>query len=69
MIQGRGKMPAKDRGKITKRIPANDGKLPQRPEGWEDRLRLVGDAQFVAVQWSGRDHPCWPLPTKTQDDR
>ena len=36
--------------------------LSQRDEGWDDRLRRVGDARFVEVQWSGRDHPCWPLP-------
>jgi hypothetical protein len=35
-----------------------------RDEAWEDRLRTVGDARFVEVQWSGRDHPCWPLPRK-----
>jgi hypothetical protein len=42
--------------------------LRQRPEGWDDRLRLVGDARFVEVEWSGRDHPSWPLPIKKQDD-
>jgi hypothetical protein len=36
----------------------------KRDEGWNERLRLVGDARFVEVQWSGRDHPCWPLPKK-----
>ena len=36
----------------------------KRDEGWDDRLRLVGDARFVEVQWSGRDHPSWPLPKK-----
>jgi len=36
----------------------------QRDEGWDERLRLVGDARFVEVQWSGRDHPVWPLPKK-----
>jgi hypothetical protein len=35
-----------------------------RDEAWQDRLRTVGDARFVEVQWSGRDHPCWPLPKK-----
>jgi hypothetical protein len=36
----------------------------QRDEGWDERLRTVGDARFVEVQWSGRDHPSWPLPKK-----
>lgn len=36
----------------------------KRDEGWDERLRLVGDARFVEVQWSGRDHPSWPLPKK-----
>ena len=36
----------------------------QKDEGWEDRLRLVGDARFVEVEWSKRDNPTWPLPTK-----
>ena len=34
----------------------------QKDEGWEDRLRLVGDARFVEVEWSKRDNPSWPLP-------
>jgi hypothetical protein len=29
----------------------------QKDEGWEDRLRLVGDARFVAVERSKRDNP------------
>jgi hypothetical protein len=36
----------------------------QRDESWEDRLRLVGDARFIDVEWSGRDRPSWPLPGK-----
>ena len=36
----------------------------QRDEGWDERLRLVGDANFVEVQWSGKDDPSWPLPKK-----
>jgi hypothetical protein len=36
----------------------------QRDEAWDERLRLVGDARFTEVEWSGRDHPCWPLPVK-----
>jgi hypothetical protein len=34
----------------------------RRDEEWDERLRLVGDARFVEVEWSGRDHPYWPLP-------
>jgi hypothetical protein len=36
----------------------------QKDEAWEDRLRLVGDARFVEVEWSKRDNPSWPLPIK-----
>jgi hypothetical protein len=36
----------------------------QKDGGWEDRLRLVGDARFVEVEWSKRDNPSWPLPIK-----
>jgi flagellar biosynthesis/type III secretory pathway protein FliH len=36
----------------------------KKDEGWEDRLRLVGDARFVEVEWSKRDNPSWPLPIK-----
>jgi hypothetical protein len=35
-----------------------------RDKGWHERLRLVGDARFTEVTWSGRDHPSWPLPRK-----
>jgi len=38
--------------------------VSQRDEGWDERLRLVGDANFVEVQWSGKDEPSWPLPKK-----
>jgi hypothetical protein len=31
---------------------------------WDTRLRTVGDANYVAVPWSTRDQPCWPLPKK-----
>jgi hypothetical protein len=43
-----------------------DGKAApnQKDEGWEDRLRLVGDARFVEVEWSMRDNLSWPLPIK-----
>jgi hypothetical protein len=36
----------------------------QKDEGWEDRLRLVGDARFFEVEWSKRDNPSWPPPIK-----
>jgi hypothetical protein len=36
----------------------------QRDESWNERLRLVGDANFVDVAWSGKDDPSWPLPKK-----
>jgi hypothetical protein len=36
----------------------------RRDEHWDDRLRTVGDARFVEVEWSGKDHPVWPLPKK-----
>jgi hypothetical protein len=36
----------------------------QKDKGWDERLRLVGDACFTEVTWSGRDHPSWPLPRK-----
>jgi hypothetical protein len=36
----------------------------QKDKSWEQRLRLVGDARFTKVAWSGRDHPSWPLPRK-----
>jgi hypothetical protein len=36
----------------------------QKDDGWVDRLRLVGDARFVEVEWSGRNNPSWPLPIK-----
>jgi hypothetical protein len=62
-------MAAKDRRKSIKPTSADDSPLPrQRPEGWDERLRLVGDARFVAVEWSGRDDPSWPLPMKRRDD-
>jgi hypothetical protein len=45
--------------------PAADNKAEkQRDKSWDERLRLVGDANFVDVPWSGKDEPCWPLPKK-----
>jgi len=49
----------------TKTEAARDMKAPNcRDEDWDDRLRTVGDARFVDVEWSGKDHPVWPLPKK-----
>ena len=38
--------------------------VSRRDKAWDERLRLVGDARFVNVAWSGRDAPSWPLPKK-----
>lgn len=57
-------MPNQPRRKEAKAKPDDPQARGQRDEAWEDRLRLVGDARFVEVQWSGRDNPCWPLPKK-----
>jgi hypothetical protein len=43
---------------------ANRTARSKRDPAWDNRLRLVGDARFVEVEWSGRDHPSWPLPKK-----
>jgi hypothetical protein len=34
----------------------------QKPSDWNERLRQVGDARYVEVEWSTRDQPSWPLP-------
>jgi hypothetical protein len=39
----------------------------RRDADWDERLRLVGDARFVEVEWSGRDDPYWPLPKRQAD--
>ena len=55
----------KDRSKNAEpaRASPRDGKARnRRDESWDERLRLVGDARFTEVEWSGRDHPNWPLP-------
>ena len=52
-----GKHPGAPRAADTK-----SGK--QKDKSWDERLRLVGDARFNEVTWSGRDHPSWPLPRK-----
>jgi len=38
-------------------------KAKRKDEQWDDRLRRVGDANYVAVDWSLYDKPNWPLPT------
>jgi hypothetical protein len=50
------KMPASGADDRSERKP--------RDESWDERLRLVGDANFVHVAWSGKDNPSWPLPKK-----
>ncbi|MGH6673183.1 MAG: hypothetical protein ACRECV_14580 [Xanthobacteraceae bacterium] len=60
-------MAAKVRRKQTGPSGAGDGPgevRKPRDEAWDERLRHVGDARFVEVEWSGRDHPCWPLAIK-----
>jgi hypothetical protein len=58
-------MPNRQRRKTAEPARADDRKAPdRRDERWEERLRLAGDARFVEVEWSGRDHPSWPLPAK-----
>jgi hypothetical protein len=37
-------------------------KPKRKDENWDDRLRRVGDANYVAVDWSPLDKPNWPLP-------
>ncbi len=46
----------------SSRTGAGGDTQKHRDEGWEDRLRRVGDARFVEVEWSERDSPHWPLP-------
>jgi len=58
-------MPGKMRRDKSEAAGADDGRdLKQRGEAWDERLRLVGDANFVDVEWSGKDNPSWPLPKK-----
>jgi hypothetical protein len=58
-------MAGKVRRSKTGTARADDkSELKHRDEGWDERLRLVGDANFVHVEWSGRDNPSWPLPKK-----
>ncbi len=61
-------MPTKSRRKNTRPVRGKNKQdkkaRKQRDKGWDERLRLVGDARFVEVRWSGRDDPSWPLPAK-----
>ena len=58
-------MPTKASSKKNEATSAADKKAhSKRDKAWDERLRLVGDARFTEVEWSGRDHPCWPLPQK-----
>ena len=58
-------MPAKIRRTETEAVRADDKTAQnRRDEHWDDRLRTVGAARFVEVEWSGKDHPVWPLPKK-----
>jgi len=45
---------------------ASAGEMPAKPKGkdeqWDDRLRRIGNANYVAVDWSAYDKPYWPLP-------
>jgi hypothetical protein len=51
--------------KSTEAAPTGNKKTASRKDkSWDERLRLVGDARFTEVTWSGRDHPSWPLPRK-----
>jgi hypothetical protein len=62
---GNKQMPDSIQRKSSELSPVNDGKGPkQRDKSWDERLRLVGDANFVDVAWSGKDNPSWPLPKK-----
>lgn len=55
------------RNKTGSQLAAAEKTRNRRDEDWDERLRLVGDARFVNVEWSGRDHPCWPLPKRQAD--
>jgi hypothetical protein len=55
---GMSKRPSKARSS-----PADETKPQRKDENWDDRLRRVGDANYVAVDWSPHDNPNWPLPT------
>lgn len=61
-------MATKGQGNKSESKPVDATKARSRKDAdWDERLRLVGDARFVEVEWSGRDHPCWPLPKRQAD--
>ena len=47
----------------TTQSDAADEMRVRRDEAWDNRLRTVGDANYVEVDWSRCDPPYWPLPT------
>lgn len=58
-------MPAKIHRNKTEAVRADENKARrQRDKDWDERLRTVGAARFVEVEWSGKDHPVWPLPKR-----
>jgi hypothetical protein len=59
-VRRKNTAPRVDDGKVRNRPNSNN----RKDKGWEERLRLVGDARFTDVDWSGRDNPSWPLPRK-----
>jgi hypothetical protein len=79
-VFGRRKVPAAHDGErirrgatMAKKVRPKHIKAPRtavtkpakrKDKSWEQQLRLVGDARFTEVAWSGRDHPSWPLPRK-----
>jgi hypothetical protein len=61
-------MPTKTRRNDGAAKPAAVKKARSRKDAdWDERLRLVGDARFVEVEWSERDRPSWPLPKPQAD--
>jgi len=57
---GMSKRPSNTQASSAREMPAEP---KRKDEQWDDRLRRVGDANYVAVDWSAHDKPCWPLPT------
>jgi hypothetical protein len=55
-------MPTKTPNKSRATKSGDGNARNKRDKAWDERLRLVGDARFTEVEWSGRDHPNWPLP-------
>jgi hypothetical protein len=56
---GMSKRPSKTQASSAGEMPAEP---KRKDEQWDDRLRRVGDANYVAVDWSVHDKPYWPLP-------